>query len=226
MNGITSTTALWYASRATGVVSLLLLSAVMILGMVVNRQGRLPGLPRFGATSLHRSVSLLAVLFVAVHVITAIADPFVTIRIAAAVVPFTSGYEPFWLGLGAVSLDLIIALVVTSLARARIGRRAWRSLHWLAYAAWPVAFAHSIGSSTDLQSGGLRTLAIGCALAVTAAAGWRVSHSIGARRRSERAASALGQPSPASASGAAHHDAAHHGAAHHVQQPLVKAGRS
>jgi predicted ferric reductase len=226
MNGITSTTALWYASRATGVVSLLLLSAVMILGMVVNRQGRLPGLPRFGATSLHRSVSLLAVLFVVVHVITAIADPFVTIRIAAAVVPFTSGYEPFWLGLGAVSLDLVIALIVTSLARARIGRRAWRSLHWLAYAAWPVAFAHSIGSSTDLQSGGLRTLAIGCALAVTAAAGWRVSHSIGAWRRAERAASALGQPSPASASSAASHGAASHGAAHHVQQPLMKAGRS
>src|ERR1017187_5706542 len=132
MNGITSTTALWYASRATGVVSLLLLSAVMILGMVVNRQGRLPGLPR--------GVSRLAVRFGVVHVITAIADPFVTIRIAAAVVPFTSGYEPFWLGLGAVSLDLVIALIVTSLARARIGRRAWRSLHWLAYAAWPVAF--------------------------------------------------------------------------------------
>ena len=128
MNGITSTTALWYASRATGVVSLLLLSLVMILGLVVNRQGRLPGLPRFGVTSLHRNVSLLAVVFVAVHVITAIADPFVTIRIAAAVIPFTSAYEPFWLGLGAVSLDLIIALIVTSLARARIGRRTWRSL--------------------------------------------------------------------------------------------------
>jgi methionine sulfoxide reductase heme-binding subunit len=204
MNGITSTTALWYASRATGVVSLLLLSAVMILGMVVNRQGRLPGLPRFGATSLHRSVSLLAVIFVAVHVITAIADPFVTIRIAAAVIPFTSGYQPFWLGLGAVSLDLIIALIITSLARARIGRRAWRSLHWLAYASWPVAFAHSIGSSTDLRSGGLRTLAIGCALAVTAAAGWRVWHSMGARPRAERAATALDDS----------------------QQPLMKAGRS
>jgi methionine sulfoxide reductase heme-binding subunit len=225
MNGITSTTALWYASRATGVVSLLLLSAVMILGMMVNRQGRLPGLPRFGATSLHRSVSLLAVLFVAVHVITAIADPFVTIRITAAVIPFTSGYQPFWLGLGAVSLDLIIALIVTSLARARIGRRTWRSLHWLAYAAWPVAFAHSIGSSTDLQSGGLRTLAIGCALAVTAAAGWRVWHSTGARPRAERAASALGQPSPASAS-TAHHGTAHDGTEHHIQQPLMKAGRS
>ena len=216
MNGITSTTALWYASRATGVVSLLLLSLVMILGLVVNRQGRLPGLPRFGVTSLHRSVSLLAVVFVAVHVITAIADPFVTIRIAAVVIPFTSRYEPFWLGLGAVSLDLIIALIVTSLARARIGRRTWRGLHWLAYASWPVAFAHSIGSSTDLQSGPLRTLAIGCALAVITAVGWRISRAASGRLRSERAASALdqapsGAPSPA---------------ANQTQQPLMKAGRS
>jgi methionine sulfoxide reductase heme-binding subunit len=216
MNGITSTTALWYASRATGVVSLLLLSLVMILGLVVNRQGRLPGLPRFGVTSLHRSVSLLAVVFVAVHVITAIADPFVSIRIAAVVIPFTSRYEPFWLGLGAVSLDLIIALIVTSLARARIGRRTWRGLHWLAYASWPVAFAHSIGSSTDLQSGPLRTLAIGCALAVITAVGWRISRAASGRLRSERAASALdqapsGAPSPA---------------ANQTQQPLMKAGRS
>ncbi len=222
MNGITSATALWYASRATGVVSLLLLSLVMILGLMVNRQGRLPGLPRFGVTSLHRSVSLLAVLFVAVHVITAMADPFVTIRIAAAVIPFTSAYQPFWLGLGAVSLDLIIALIVTSLARARLGRRTWRSLHWLAYAAWPVAFAHSIGSSTDLRGGALRTLAVGCALAVTAAAGWRVWSSVGAGPRPARAASALDEaPSPAAA-----RRAADHRAADHVQQPLMKAGRS
>ncbi len=209
MNGITSTTALWYASRATGVVSLLLLSLVMILGLVVNRQGRLPGLPRFGVTSLHRSVSLLAVVFVAVHVITAIADPFVSIRIAAVVIPFTSRYEPFWLGLGAVSLDLIIALIVTSLARARIGRRTWRGLHWLAYAAWPVAFAHSIGSSTDLQGGTLRTLAIGCALAVLTAVGWRISRSAGARPSFERAAGALDQAPSQQPS-----------------QPLTKAGRS
>src|SRR5437763_14537482 len=70
VNGISASTALWYASRATGVVALLLLTAVMVLGILVNRQGRLPGLPRFGATSLHRSVSLMAVAFIAMHVIT------------------------------------------------------------------------------------------------------------------------------------------------------------
>jgi methionine sulfoxide reductase heme-binding subunit len=128
---ITSSTALWYASRATGVVALVLLTAVVLLGILVHRNGRLPGLPRFAATSLDRSLSLLAVAFVAVHVATAIADPYVTIGIAAAVIPFTSPYKPLWLGLGALSRDIIIALVVTSLARARIGRRTWRAVHWL-----------------------------------------------------------------------------------------------
>jgi predicted ferric reductase len=178
VNGITSSTALWYASRATGVVALVLLTGVMVLGILVNRQGRLPGLPRFGATSLHRSVSLLSVAFVAIHVATAIADPFVTIGIAASVVPFVSPYQPFWLGLGAVSLDVMGALIVTSLLRGRIGRRTWRVVHWLAYLSWPVAFAHSIGSSTDMQRGGLLFLAIGCAAAVAIAVAWRLTGSL------------------------------------------------
>src|SRR5215469_6004015 len=153
MSGITHTTALWYASRATGVVTLLMLTAVVVLGILVNRQGRLPGLPGFAVTGLHRNVSLLAVAFLAIHVVTAIADPYVTIGIVATVLPFASPYKPFWLGLGAISLDLIAALILTSLVRARMSRRAWRAIHWLAYAAWPLAVLHTIGSSTDSHSG-------------------------------------------------------------------------
>jgi len=175
MHGITSSTALWYASRATGVVSLVLLSAVMIIGILVNRQGRLPGLPRFAVLGLHRNLSLLAVAFVAVHVITAVADSFVSISLAVAVIPFVSAYEPFWLGLGAVSLDLMAALIVTSLLRRYIGRRAWRAVHWLAYASWPVAVAHSIGSSKDLQNGAMLGLAMTCILAVLGALAWRLA---------------------------------------------------
>src|SRR5262249_51442426 len=123
MTAITGSTALWYASRATGVVSLLLLTLVVLLGILVNRQGRLPGLPSFAVTGLHRSLSLMAVLFVAVHVASAVIDPFVSIGLAAVVIPFVSAYQPFWLGLGAVALDLVAVLVVTSLARAYLSRR-------------------------------------------------------------------------------------------------------
>jgi len=196
MNGITGSTALWYASRATGVVSLLLLTAVVLLGVLVNRQGRLPGLPRFVVTGLHRSISLLSVAFIAVHVITAIADPYVSIRLTAAVIPFTSAYKPFWLGLGAVSLDLIAALIVTSLARAHISRKLWRGVHWLAYAAWPVALAHGVGSSTDLQRGLLLWLAVGCTLAVAGAVTWRLAGAARDVPRAERAAATLAQGRP------------------------------
>ena len=193
--GIISGTALWYASRATGVVALVLLTAVVVLGILVSRRGRLPGLPRFATTSLHRSMSLLAVAFIAVHVITAIADPYVTIGLVATVVPFTSAYKALWIGLGAVSLDIIIALIVTSLARARIGRRTWRAVHWLAYASWPVALAHSLGSSNDLHAGGLLTLTVVCTAAVVVATGWRVASAAAAPGPAERAARALAESS-------------------------------
>ncbi len=176
---LNSATALWYASRATGIVALGLLTAVMVLGVTVQRNGRVPGLPRFGVTSLHRSVSLLAIIFVAIHVITAIADPYVSIGIAAIVVPFVSHYEPFWLGLGAVAFDLMIALIATSLIRVRLGRRAWRAVHWLAYATWPVAFVHGIGAATDMRSGLLLAFAIGCAVVVAVAVIWRLTRRSG-----------------------------------------------
>ena len=193
MTGITQTTALWYASRATGVVALVLLTAVLVLGMLVNRQGRLPGLPRFAVTGLHRNISLLSVAFLAIHVLTAIADPYVTIGLAAVVIPFTAGYKPLWLGLGALSLDLAAALIVTSLARARMGRRAWRAIHWAAYAAWPLAVAHSLGSSADMRSGVLLGVLTGCVLAVCGALAWRLSRAAADIPRARRAAAALAQ---------------------------------
>jgi len=190
--GTTASTALWYASRATGVVALVLLTVVVLLGIGVNRQRRLPGLPRFATTSLHRSMSLLAVAFVAIHVITAIADPYVTIGIAASVIPFTSPYRPLWLGLGAISLDIMIALILTSLVRARLGRRTWRAVHWLAYACWPAALAHGIGSSDDLRSGWLLGLTLACTAAVAAAVSWRAAAAVTARHRTAQAARLAG----------------------------------
>ena len=179
-------TALWYASRATGVVALLLLTGVMVLGMLVNRQGRLPGLPSFAVTGLHRNLSLLSVVFVVIHVLTAVADGYVNIPITSAVVPFTSPYERFWLGVGAVSLDLMVAVIVTSLLRRHLSRRAWRVVHLLSYLSWPVAWAHSFFASGDLQHGVLFVLALLCAIAVIAALTWRLSAAARDVPRAER----------------------------------------
>jgi methionine sulfoxide reductase heme-binding subunit len=157
------------------VVALVLLTGVMVLGVLVNRQGRLPGLPRFAVTGLHRNISLLAVAFTAIHVVTAVIDTYVSIPVMSVMVPFASGYERFWLGLGAIAFDLMAALIVTSLVRRHLSRKLWRGVHWLAYVSWPVAFVHSIGSSTDLQRGPLLVLAICCAFLVAAAVIWRLA---------------------------------------------------
>lgn len=174
MSGIDSSTALWYASRATGVVALLLLTAVMLLGLLVTRQGRLPGLPRFAVSGLHRNLSLLAAAFVLFHVLAAVADGYVDIPITSAVIPLVSPYERLWLGVGAVAFDLMLASVITSLLRRHLSRRAWRAVHLTAYVCWPVAWVHSIFASDDMQRGLLLGVGIATAIAVVGAAAWRL----------------------------------------------------
>ena len=185
---------LWYLNRATGVVSLVLFTAVVLLGVAVHLRTRLPGLPRFGTVALHRSVSLIAVVFLGLHIVTAVADSYVSISVADVVVPFAGSYEPLWLGLGTVAFDLMLAVVATSLLRARLGHRTWRAVHWLAYASWPLAVVHGLGIGTDLASGWLLWLGIGCVAAVAAALVARMT--LAPRRRGP--ADLLENPRPSS----------------------------
>jgi sulfoxide reductase heme-binding subunit YedZ len=161
--------AMWYFTRATGGVSLVLLTVTLVLGVVdVNRVSS-PRIPRFAVDAIHRTASLLVVVLVAAHVITAVLDSFAPIQLADAVVPFGGTYRPLWLGLGALSFDLLLALVVTSLLRARIGVRAWRAVHWLAYACWPVALLHGLGTGSDVRPGWMLWLSVVCIGAVAIA---------------------------------------------------------
>ncbi len=159
----------WYLTRATGTVALLLLTASVALGVLDVGRCSSPRWPRFMLDALHRNVSLLAVVFIAVHVITTVLDSFAHISIVAAFIPFTSSYRPFWLGLGAVSLDLLLAVLVTSLLRRRLGFSAWRATHWLAYACWPIALVHGLGTGSDAKSKWMLAITIGCVLVVIAA---------------------------------------------------------
>ena len=159
----------WYLTRSTGAVAMLLLTGAVVLGVLDVRRFASPSWPRFVVDSLHRSVSLLALAFVVVHVLTSVLDSFASISLADAFVPFVGSYRPFWLGLGAVSFDLLLAVIVTSLLRARIGFAGWRAVHWLAYASWPLALVHGLGTGSDVKSGWLLVLTVLCTLAVLAA---------------------------------------------------------
>jgi methionine sulfoxide reductase heme-binding subunit len=166
---------LWYAARATGVMALVLLTATVVLGVAGTARFATPHWPRVITAQLHRNLSLLAVAFVAAHVVTTVLDPYAPIGWIAAIVPFASPYRTFWLSLGTVASDMLLAVVVTSLLRARLGYRAWRGVHWLGYACWPVALWHGIGTGTDSRLSWLLILDAACVAAVTGAAGWRLS---------------------------------------------------
>ncbi len=168
----------WYLTRSTGAVALLLLSVGLALGVADVRRLSTPRWPRFVLDALHRRVSLLALAFLLVHVLTAVLDSFASISVVAVFVPFVGSYRPFWLGLGAVAFDLLLAVVLTSVLRPRVGPRAWRAVHWLAYACWPVALLHTLGTGSDVLSAWLQVLAAVCvalvlaAVLVRALAGW------------------------------------------------------
>jgi hypothetical protein len=174
--------ALWYLTRATGAVTLVLLTASVALG--VANVGRIQSVrwPRFVIEGLHRNVSLLAIAVLAVHIVTTLLDPFASIHVLDAVVPFVSTYRPFWLGLGAFASDLLIAIALTSMVRRRLGHRAWRATHWFAYACWPIALLHAVGTGSDIKALWMQALLAGCAVTVIVAIWARAGFGWPARR--------------------------------------------
>jgi sulfoxide reductase heme-binding subunit YedZ len=171
----TATSPLWFATRATGLAALVLLTFSVLLGVLTSVRFARPAWPRFVTVTLHRNLSLLATTFTGLHVLTTVTDPYASISVISAVVPFSSPYRRIWLGLGAVAFDLLLAVGVTSLLRVRIGLRAWRLVHWAGYLCWPVALIHGLGTGTDGAARWVLAVTAACALAVAAAGTWRLA---------------------------------------------------
>ncbi len=164
--------ALWYFSRATGVVSLVLLTVVAILGVVTSGRRRPRGEQATVVMAMHRWLSLGMVAFLGIHIVTAIADGYADIGWWATLLPFTSAYESLWVGLGTVAIDLLLAVLVTSLLRDRLSPRSWRIIHWASYLLWPSALLHALVLSTSNEPL-LQWLSIACAAAFGGAVVWR-----------------------------------------------------
>ena len=185
--------AFWALGRATGVVALVLFTLSVLLG-ILTRSGRpLFTLPRFSITLIHRNVSVLATVFILIHLLSLLADSYAQLRVVDLVFPFLGAYRPFWLGLGTVAVDLLIAVVVTSLLRRFIGRRVFRAVHWSTYLMWPIALAHSLGTGTDAAEPWFLGLAAVCTVAVLAAVVWRVTAGFVEFRSVRRAQRFLGE---------------------------------
>jgi sulfoxide reductase heme-binding subunit YedZ len=185
---------LWYSTRASGTVALVLLTLAITLGVGQVARLRSERVPRFVLDGLHRHLALLAGVFLTLHVLTAVLDTFAPITLIDVVIPFVGAYRPLWLGLGATALDLLLAVALTSLLRRRLGHRTWRAVHWLAYAVWPIAFVHALGTGSDIRQGWMGLIAVACAACVLAAGlirigiGWPLNRG----RRLAAAGGALG----------------------------------
>ena len=159
-------TVLWYTTRGAGAVSLVLLSAVVVLGVLSSLRFEVPSWPRFLTTGLHRNLALTAVVFLALHIVTAVVDPFTHLGWLAAVIPFSSYYRTFWLGLGVIAFELLAAITISSLVRGLIGHSTWRAIHWLSYGSWPIAVIHGFGTGTDTWSSWMLAIDVVCIVAV------------------------------------------------------------
>jgi len=159
----------WYLTRSTGAVALILLTAAIALGVADVQRFSSPRWPRFVIDSLHRNVSLLVMVFLLLHILTSVLDSFAPIAVTDSIIPFTGSYRPFWLGLGAISFDLLLAVTITSMLRVRMGFSTWRAVHWLTYASWPIALLHGLGTGSDVKATWLLALSIACLLVVLAA---------------------------------------------------------
>jgi len=178
-------------------VSLLLLTGIMVLGLLARMRFATDRWPRFLSAAVHRDLALMTLVFLGLHIVTAVVDPFTHLGLVAATVPFGSYYRTFWLGLGTISFELMLAIIVTSLLRPRIGARLWRGIHWLAYAAWPLAVFHGFGTGTDAFSLWLLAITVVCVTAVAVAVSWRlVGAPSGPLTADQRAAMAGAAPGP------------------------------
>jgi len=164
---------LWYASRATGVVSVVLLTIVVVLGIATAGGRRPNGTASAVVMGMHRRLTVGVVVFLLAHIVTAIAETYVDIGWVSAVVPFTSGYEPVAVGLGALAFDLILAVGISSALRHRMSERTWRAFHTLAHLLWPLAIVHGLALSTSDRAG-LRLVTIACGAVGLGAVTWRL----------------------------------------------------
>ena len=170
-----STQILWFTTRGAGVVSLILFSTVACLGLLAVARTQSARWPRFLTVELHRNLALLSVVFLGIHIVTAVLDPFTHLGIGAALVPLASAYRPLPVAFGVVSVYLVLAVIVTSLLREQIGHRTWRAVHWASYASWPLAIEHTLTAGSDSFSVWLLAVQGACILAVSAALVYRLT---------------------------------------------------
>ena len=158
----------WYTVRASGYTALVLLTLSMVLGLLLSLNVRSPRWPRFVTNDLHGFTTLVALVFIAIHLAATVLDPFMHFGLAGALVPFASTYRTIGMAAGIVAGYLMLAVWITSRLQRRIGWRTWRTLHYAVFAVYVLAVAHTLLTGEDGATSWGRWITVGSVVLVSA----------------------------------------------------------
>lgn len=139
----------WHLARSSGLIAWAVLAAAMLWGLLISTRvlGRRPSRPWL--VEMHRWLSSIALLLIALHLVALYADSFVEFTPADLLVPMASEWRPGAVALGIVALYLLVAVEVTSLAIDRLPRAVWHAVHLTSFAAFAASTAHGLMAGTD-----------------------------------------------------------------------------
>lgn len=175
MGATTAPSLLWFVARASGVVAYVQLMAIVVLGIALSRRWHRAAWPRLLVEATHRWLTLLFFLFIAVHSVTVLLDPFTHFGLNDILIPFGSAYRTIWLGLGVLAAELALAIALSAVVRRWIGYRMWHALHMLTYVLFPLSLLHGLGTGTDTTTPWATIMYGGSVLAVGAMVLWRTA---------------------------------------------------
>lgn len=172
---------LWIVARATGVASLLALSISLLSGMAL-RPRSLSWLSTNRAVSeLHEYTTGLWLPLGIAHVLALLFDTYAKVSLVDLVIPFAMTYGAFAIGLGTISVQLLVVVTVAAWSKDHLSRGEWLVFHRLSYLAFAAAFLHGVLSGTDLAYPWLTGLAWLLAAILALAGTRRALHALPAR---------------------------------------------
>ncbi len=139
----------WYATRSTGLVAWGVAAASILLGLVLSTRSAKGLLRPAWTLDLHRFLGALAVAATLAHLATLVADSYVHFGAADLLVPGATDYHTGAVALGIVAFWLLLLVEVSSLAKKRLSRRTWASIHLTSYAVYALATAHYLQVGTE-----------------------------------------------------------------------------
>jgi hypothetical protein len=185
----------WYAARASGIVAWALAAAAVVWGLALSTRVPVRRPRRPWLFELHRFLGGLALSFTGVHVLSVVADSYVHFSLVNVLVPLTGGWHLLAVAWGIVGLYLLLAVELTSLARARLPRLLWRRVHYAGFALSATTTVHALSAGSDRRSPALLLAVVAASALVAALTAVRVARSV------RRPAAAGRSPAPRPAGG-------------------------